>query len=133
MREIVYFAQAFLSAKKSEEEITKLEIKGLSIEIVRCTDFESAVESTSEFTVLDEAFADVKKVMDAYFDENIMGKILSMDDEGSGLDADLLDGKHGSEYATAAQGEKAESAIQNILGEGKIIIPASNNSVSITP
>lgn len=32
--------------------------------------------------------------------ENIMGKIKSMDGTGSGLDADLLDGKHGSEYAT---------------------------------
>ena len=116
-----------------DEELTKLKVKGLSIEIVRCTDFEAAIESTSEFTVLDEALADVKKVMDAYSDENIMGKILSMDGEGSGLDADLLDGKHGSEYATAVQGEKAESAIQNILGEGKIIIPDSNNSVSITP
>lgn len=116
-----------------DDELTKLKIKGLSIEIVRCTDFEAAIESTSEFTVLDEALADVKKVMDAYSDENIMDKILSMDGEGSGLDADLLDGKHGSEYATATQGEKADSAIQNILGEGKIIIPNSNNSVSITP
>ena len=115
------------------DELTKLKIKGLSIEIVRCTDFESAVESTSEFTVLDEALADVKKVMEAYSDENIMEKIMSMDGEGSGLDADLLDGRHGSEYATAVQGEKADSAIQNILGEGKIIIPDSNNSVSITP
>ena len=116
-----------------DEELTKLKVKGLSIEIIRCTDFESAIESTSEFTVLDEALADVKKVMDAYSEENIMGKIMSMDGEGSGLDADLLDGKHGSEYATAKQGEKADSAVQNILGEGKIIIPDSNNSVSITP
>ncbi len=116
-----------------DDELTKLKIKGLNIEIVRCTDFESAVESTSEFTVLDEALADVKKVMDAYSDENIMEKIMSMDGEGSRLDADLLDGKHGSEYATAAQGKKSDSAIQNILGEGKIIIPDSNNAVSITP
>ena len=116
-----------------DEELTKLKIKGLSIEIVRCTDFEFAIESTSEFTVLDEALADVKKVMDAYSDENIMEKIMSMDGEGSGLDADLLDGKHGSEYATAKQGEKADSAVQNILGKGEIIIPDSNNSVSITP
>ena len=116
-----------------DDELTKLKIKGLSIEIVRCTDFESAIESTSEFTVLDEALADVKKVMEAYSEENIMEKIMSLDGEDSGLDADLLDGKHGSEYATSEQGEKADSAIQNILGEGKIIIPDSNNSVSITP
>ena len=116
-----------------DDDLTKLKIKGLNIEIVRCTDFESAVESTSEFTVLDEALADVKKVMDAYSEENIMEKIMSLDGEGSGMDADLLDGKHGSDYATLEQGEKADSAIQNILGEGKIIIPDSNNSVSITP
>ena len=68
--------------------VTKLKVKGLSIEIVRCTDFESAVESISEFTALDETLADVQKVMDAYSEENIMEKIMSMDGEGSGLDAD---------------------------------------------
>lgn len=116
-----------------DDELTKLKIKGLNIEIVRCTDFESAVESTSEFTVLDEALADVKKVMDAYSDENIMGKILSMDGEGSGLDADLLDGKHGSEYASAAQGIKANSAIQGVKGSNILIVPDSDNYVNITP
>ena len=35
-----------------DEEITKLKVEGLSIEIARCTDFESAIESTSEFTAL---------------------------------------------------------------------------------
>lgn len=34
--------------------------------------------------------------MDAYSEENIMDKILSMYGEGSGPDADLLDGKHSS-------------------------------------
>lgn len=116
-----------------DDELTKLKIKGLNIEIVRCTDFELAVESTSEFTVLDEALADVKKVMDAYSDENIMGKILSMDGEGSGLDADLLDGKHGSEYASAAQGIKANSAIQGVKGSNILIVPDSDNYVNITP
>ena len=116
-----------------DEELTKLKVKGLSIEIVRCTDFESAIESTSEFTVLDEALADVKKVMDAYSDENIMGKIMSMDGEGSGLDADLLDGKHGKEYATSAQGAKADSAIQGISGNGTTISPNENKIVDITP
>ena len=116
-----------------DEELTKLKVKGLSIEIIRCTDFESAIESTSEFTVLDEAFADVKKVMDAYSEENIMGKIMSMDGEGCGLDADLLDGKHGSEYATAAQGEKAESAIQGIKANGLVLPIDSANVVNLTP
>ena len=116
-----------------DEELTKLKVKGLSIEIIRCTDFESAIESTSEFTVLDEALADVKKVMDAYSEENIMGKIMSMDGEGCGLDADLLDGKHGSEYATAAQGEKAESAIQGIKANGLVLPIDSGNAVNLTP
>ena len=116
-----------------DEELTKLKVKGLSIEIIRCTDFESAIESTSEFTVLDEALADVKKVMDAYSEENIMGKIMSMDGEGCGLDADLLDGKHGSEYATAAQGEKTESAIQGIKANGLVLPIDSANVVNLTP
>ena len=116
-----------------DEELTKLKVKGLSIEIIRCTDFESAIESTSEFTVLDEALADVKKVMDAYSEENIMGKIMSMDGEGCGLDADLLDGKHRSEYATAAQGEKAESAIQGIKANGLVLPIDSANVVNLTP
>lgn len=83
-----------------DDELTKLKVKGLSIEIARCTDFESAIESMSEFTALTQALDEVNKVMEAYSEENIMGKIMSMDGEGSGLDADLLDGKHGSEYAT---------------------------------
>ena len=116
-----------------DEELTKLKVKGLSIEIIRCTDFESAIESTSEFTVLDEALADVKKVMDAYSEENIMEKIMSMDGEGSGLDADLLDGKHGSEYATSAQGTKADSAIQGIKANGLVLPIDSGNAVNLTP
>ena len=116
-----------------DEELTKLKVKGLSIEIIRCTDFESAIESTSEFTVLDEALADVKKVMDAYSEENIMGKIMSMDGEGCGLDADLLDGKHGSEYVTAKQGEKADSAVQGIKANGLVLPVDSANVVNLTP
>lgn len=116
-----------------DDELTKLKVKGLNIEIVRCTDFESAVESTSEFTVLDEALADVKKVMEAYSEENIMEKIMSLDGEGSGLDADLLDGKHGSEYASAAQGIRADSAIQGVKGSSILIVPDSDNYVNITP
>ncbi|MFR1178851.1 MAG: BppU family phage baseplate upper protein [Bacilli bacterium] len=116
-----------------DDKLTKLKVKGLNIEIVRCTDFESAVESTSEFTVLDEALADVKKVMEAYSEENIMEKIMSLDGEGSGLDADLLDGKHGSEYASAAQGIKADSAIQGIKGSNILIVPDSDNYVNIAP
>ncbi len=112
---------------------TKLKVKGLSIEIARCTDFEAAVESTSEFTALDETLADVQKIMDAYSDENIMEKIMSMDGEDSGLDADLLDGKHGKEYATAEQGKKADTAIQKIKGNGVEIPMSSDKTINITP
>lgn len=113
--------------------VTKLKVKGLSIEIVRCTDFDAAVESTSEFTALDETLADVQAVMDAYSEENIMKKITSMDGEGSGLDADLLDGKHGKDYATAEQGKKADTALQGITGNGVEIPMSADKIVDITP
>ena len=116
-----------------DEELTKLKVKGLSIEIARCTDFESAIESTSEFTALTQALDEVNKVMEAYSEENIMGKIMSMDGEGCGLDADLLDGKHGSEYATAKQGEKADSAVQGIKANGLVLPIDSANVVNLTP
>lgn len=116
-----------------DDELTKLKVKGLSIEIARCTDFESAIESTSEFTALTQALDEVNKVMEAYSEENIMGKIMSMDGEGCGLDADLLDGKHGSEYATAKQGEKADSAVQGIKANGLVLPVDSANAVNLTP
>ena len=116
-----------------DEELTKLKVKGLSIEIARCTDFESAIESTSEFTALTQALDEVNKVMEAYSEENIMGKIMSMDGEGCGLDADLLDVKHGSEYATAMQGEKADSAVQGIKANGLVLPVDSANAVNLTP
>ena len=71
--------------------------------------------------------------MDAYSEENIMEKIMSLDGEGSGLDADLLDGKHGSEYASAAQGIRADSAIQGVKGSNILIVPDSDDYVNITP
>ena len=116
-----------------DDKLTKLKVKGLSIEITRCTDFESAIESTSEFTALTQALDEVNKVMEAYSEENIMGKIMSMDGEGCGLDADLLDGKHGSEYATAKQGEKADSAVQGIKANGLVLPIDSANVVNLTP
>lgn len=119
--------------EKEESSIEKLKVKGLSIEIVRCTDFDAAVESTSEFTALDEALADVQAVMDAYSEENIMKKIIPMDGEGSELDADLLDGKHGKDYATAEQGKKADTAVQGITGNGVEIPMSAGKIVDITP
>ena len=112
---------------------TKLKIKGITLEVCRTTNFETAVKSTSEFTVLDMTLEKAKEIMDAYSEENIMKKITSMDGEDSGLDADLLDGKHGKEYATETQGKKADSAVQGITGNGVEIPPDFNNIVNITP
>ena len=43
--------------------------------------------------------------------QEILDNLKKVDGAGSGLDADLLDGKHGNEYATAAQGIKADNAV----------------------
>lgn len=86
-----------------DSEFSKLKIKGLILEIERCTDFDAAIESTSEFSVLDKSLKDAKDIINAYSEENIIEKITSMDGEESGIDADLLDGKHGSDYVTLEQ------------------------------
>ena len=114
-------------------EKSTLKILGLQIRVMPCANSDSAVESTSEFTVLSDAIEQTLEIMDQYSEENIIGKIKSMDGEGSGLDADLLDGKHGSEYATKAQGTKADSAIQGVQGNGTTITPNANKVVNVTP
>lgn len=114
-------------------EKSTLKILGLQIRVMPCANSDSAVESTSEFTVLSDAIEQTLEIMDQYSEENIMGKIKSMDGAGSGLDADLLDGKHGSEYATKAQGTEADSAIQGVQGNGTTITPNANKVVNVTP
>ena len=114
-------------------EKSTLKILGFQIRVMPCANSDSAVESTSEFTVLSDAIEQTLEIMDQYSEENIIGKIKSMDGEGSGLDADLLDGKHGSEYATKAQGTKADSAIQGVQGNGTTITPNANKVVNVTP
>ena len=42
--------------------------------------------------------------------EDLLASIKTVDGAGCGLDADLLDGKHASEFATATQGATAETA-----------------------
>lgn len=86
-----------------DADLSKLKIKGLIFEIEPCTDYDSAVESTSEFSVLDKSIKEVQSLLDEFSDENFLEKIKSVDGAGSGIDADLLDGKHGSEYATIEQ------------------------------
>lgn len=48
----------------------------------------------------------------AYTAADVLAKLLTVDGAGSGLNADLLDGMHAGEFATAAQGAKADSAVQ---------------------
>ncbi len=86
-----------------DADLSKLKIKGLIFEIEPCTDYDSAIESTSEFSVLDQSIKEVQSLLDEFSDENFLEKIKSVDGAGSGIDADLLDGKHGSEYATIEQ------------------------------
>lgn len=47
-----------------------------------------------------------------YAAADVLSKLLTVDGAGSGLNADLLDGMHAGEFATAAQGAKADSAVQ---------------------
>lgn len=65
--------------------------------------------------------------------KEILEKLKTVDGTSSGLDADFLDGKHGSEYASSSQGEKADSAIQGVQGNGTLIEKDENNVVNVTP
>jgi len=47
-----------------------------------------------------------------YTAADVLAKLLAVDGAGSGLDADKLDGLHAAAFATAAQGSKADSAVQ---------------------
>nr|DAK85098.1 MAG TPA: Baseplate component [Caudoviricetes sp.] len=46
-------------------DLARLKVKGLILEIEKCTDFDSATESTSEFTALEEAIAGYEGASDA--------------------------------------------------------------------
>jgi len=48
----------------------------------------------------------------AYTASDVLTKVKTVDGAGSGLDADLLDGKQAADFATSAQGGKADSAVQ---------------------
>ena len=45
-------------------DLARLKVKGLILEIEKCTDFDSATESTSEFTALEEAIAGYERASD---------------------------------------------------------------------
>ena len=56
--------------------------------------------------------------------EEILAKLKTVDGEGSGLDADMLDGKHGNEFAT-------KEDIEGISIDGDTIVQNINTSTSI--
>ena len=62
----------------------------------------------------------------------ILTAVKTVDGSGSGLDADLLDGKHASDFATATQGAKADSAVQpSALGSAAAKdVPATGNATT---
>ncbi|MFW9605927.1 MAG: hypothetical protein ACMV0I_05165, partial [Pseudomonas sp.] len=66
----------------------------------------------------------------SYTAADVLAKILTVHGSGSGLDADKLDGMHASEFATAAQGAKADTAVQPAaLGTAAAKnIPATGNA-----
>lgn len=60
----------------------------------------------------------------AYTASDVLAKLLTVDGAASGLDADLLDGQHGSYYAPAASPTfTGTPAIQNADGTGTTRIP----------
>ena len=54
-------------------DLARLKVKGLILEIEKCTDFDSATESTSEFTALEEAIAGYQEASDT-IDAHIANK-----------------------------------------------------------
>ena len=65
--------------------------------------------------------------------KEILEKLKTVDGTSSGLDADLLDGKESTDFATSSQGAKADTAIQSIKGNGLLIEKDENNIVNVTP
>ena len=71
--------------------------------------------TTASFTTADETKLDgieTGATADQTASE-ILTALLTVDGTTSGLDADLLDGNHSTAFATAAQGTKADSALQS--------------------
>ena len=65
--------------------------------------------------------------------KEVLEKLKTVDGTASGLDADLLDGKESTDFATSSQGAKADTAIQSIKGNGLLIEKDENNIVNVTP
>ncbi len=61
----------------------------------------------------------------SYTAADVLDKIKTIDGSGSGLDADLLDGKEASAFATAAQGLKADE-LDTLVNNGAVLSPTLN-------
>ena len=73
--------------------------------------------TTASFTTADETKLDGIET-GATADQTaaeILTAIKTVDGDGTGLDADLLDGNHATAFATSAQGALASSALQNVV------------------
>jgi hypothetical protein len=114
-----------------DENECLLKVKGLQIMVIHCDDFTSAIQSTSEYNALINCINEVENLMDQYSDENILQKISSLAGTGSGLNADMLDSKHSDDFATAAQGLKADTAIQQIKIDGEVIPPSDSSDINM--
>lgn len=129
----------FLSISESNTQNVLLNINSLgSIPIKKYDSLGNLVELdandlTKNIKYLIEFMGEYFVLLNRSTAKEILEKIKTIDGSGSGLDADLLDGKESTEFATSEQGITADSAIQSIKGNGKIINPDENNSVNITP
>lgn len=106
--------------------IKKFDISG------NIVDLESG-DLTASSKYLSEYVGEYFILLNRFTAKEILEKIKTVDGAASGLDADLLDGKHGNEYATSLQGEKADSSIQGVKGNGTLIEKDENNIVNVTP
>jgi hypothetical protein len=107
-----------------------LKVKGLQV-IVAAAYGTAPLESSSEYLALINAINQVQSLPYERIAEILSEKLEEMSGSGGGLNADMVDSKHDYDFATALQGEKADSAIQSISVEGTEIVPQENN-VNIT-
>lgn len=88
---------------------------------------------TANIKYLAEYVGEYFILLNRFTAKEILEKLKTVDGTASGLDADLLDGKESTDFATSSQGAKADTAIQSIKGNGLLIEKDENNIVNVTP
>ena len=106
--------------------IKKFDVSGNTVNL-ESGDFTASAKYLAEY--VGEYFI----LLSRFTAKEILEKLKTVDGTSSGLDADLLDGKHSNEYATSLQGEKADSSVQGVKGNGTLIEKDENNVVNVTP